>query len=141
MKKSLAVLLFTLLLHSFSGACTDPDSISQASQHSHATLQLIRPQDAISNRQVYRLTSNQGHDFMLKHNSSQVLELSPGLFSMQLSYGLGITNTFSLQMEAGKTYYVVLKSRPDVLATQPFVGEVNQQSYERLKNQLVRLVP
>lgn len=138
MKNKLFFLVLStfLLFPLFVTSSTDPETVDKKNT---ATLHLVRPQDVIGNRQVFHISSNHGHEFMLKHDSFQQLEVSPGLFSLEMIYGFGIKETFSLHMEPGKSYYLVLTSRPDVLATQPFIVDITKHSFERQKNQLVKI--
>lgn len=139
MKNRLILILSTLLLLPFlSIAINDPDSTRKEAV---TTLHVLRPPDVIGNKQVFRLSSSQGHDFQFKHDSSIRIDVAPGAFTLNMEYGLGIGDKINMDLEHGKVYYVILTTRPHIVITQPFIVDVTKRTFELNNGKLAPLKP
>ena len=137
-------MLFTLLFSAW--AFLAPQSSHQllpidtfSPTENMATVHIYRPKSMIGFRHlVFQLSSNRGDQIQLRSGQVRSVQLDPGTITWSLQYALMAPTAYPIQLEAGRTYYMLASMEPGNLGNPPVLVEITEAAFHTLQSQEAR---
>lgn len=110
----------------------------QDSVRESATIYLLRPVELWEVRlPPFQIKTNMGYTFTTWEGSMEKMLIhEPGELVIDARYGMVGKDQFVLNVEAGETYYLVVRMRPQVFVERPIITEVEESYFEIEKQRL-----